>query len=55
MVWLLNQLLTDLSASATLYVDNGFSNLSHSTVATNATSHDGLMYNLHNTWGYQVR
>ncbi|KZP29132.1 glycoside hydrolase family 31 protein [Athelia psychrophila] len=43
----------DLSSSAELYVDNGYSALSHGTVATNATSHGGLMYNLHNTWGYQ--
>ncbi|KAF7976546.1 hypothetical protein HWV62_6195 [Athelia sp. TMB] len=34
------------------YVSNGFDPIWHNTVATNATSAGGLMYNLHNTWGY---
>ncbi|KZP31568.1 glycoside hydrolase family 31 protein [Athelia psychrophila] len=43
----------DLAASTELWVDNGYAPIWHATVATNATSTAGLMYNLHNTWGYQ--
>lgn len=45
--------LLALSSAYEAYASNGFAPIYHNTVSPNATSAGGLMYDLHNTWGYQ--